>query len=93
MNRQETLLVGKVLQIRDKLIAKRHNIPSNLQDDWQNLTRQTECFDSNCLYSHAVKGESAKKPALFSGSVKELQTLLHDLEVLNDEVIYAQVRH
>ncbi|MEW9799213.1 hypothetical protein [Alteromonas sp. CYL-A6] len=93
MNSKETLLVGKVLQLRDKLMAKRHQIPQRLQDEWHTLTEQTACFDPNCLYSHAVKGQTEAKPALFSGDTKELEALVSELQTLNSEVIHAQWRH
>ncbi|BFT30847.1 hypothetical protein D210916BOD24_20230 [Alteromonas sp. D210916BOD_24] len=80
------LLIGKVLQIKDKIIAKRHCIPSDLKDEWRTLDEQTACFESTALYGSAVKGEQLNKRIAFSGSVKELSQLVSKLNTLNQKM-------
>ena len=79
------LLIGKVLQIKDKIIAKRHCIPSDLKDEWRTLDAQTACFESTALYRSAVKGKQLNKRIEFSGSVKELSQLVTKLNTLNQK--------
>lgn len=87
------LLIGKVLQIKDKLFAKRHCIPSSLQTEWQTLNAQTACFESTALFESAVKGEKMEKHIAYSGSFKELSKLATKLALLNDKVSVAQHHH
>ena len=43
--KNQTLITGQLLQIRDKLIAKRHLIPASFQAEWDSLAEKTEMFD------------------------------------------------
>ena len=79
------LLIGKVLQIKDKISAKRHCIPSDLADEWQSLDKQTQCFESQGLYRSAVKGQQMSKRIAYSGSVKELSQLVSKLKKTEQE--------
>lgn len=87
------LLIGKVLQIKDKITAKRHCIPSDLQSEWHALDEQTACFDSEAMFENAVKGKGFSKHIDYSGSMKELSTLVKRLDSLNKEVTVSQVSH
>lgn len=93
MQTDAQLLIGKVLQIKDKIYAKRHCIPNDLQQEWDALSAQTSCFDSEAMFESAVKGQGFSKQVGFSGSVKELSTLVSRLDTLNKEVSIAQVHH
>jgi hypothetical protein len=87
------LLIGKVLQIKDKITAKRHCIPSDLKAEWHALDAQTACFESEALYRSAVKGQEMNKHIDYSGSVKELSQLVSKLKTLNNKVNVTQVHH
>ena len=87
------LLIGKVLQIKDKLNAKRHAIPSDLQKEWDALNGQTACFESDALFNSAVKGQKMNKQIDYTGSVEELSQLVSKLKKLNKKVTITQVRH
>ncbi|GFD87807.1 hypothetical protein KUL152_00330 [Tenacibaculum sp. KUL152] len=87
------LLIGKVLQIKDKLSAKRHCIPRDLQGEWKQLDKQTACFESTALYNSAVKGQQMNKHIEYSGSVKELSQLVSKLKTLNNKVSVSQAHH
>ena len=76
------LLIGKVLQIKDKIIAKRHCIPSDLEAEWDKLDKKTACFESEALYKSAVKGQEMNKHIDYSGSVKELSQLVSSSKLL-----------
>lgn len=86
MLNENTKLIGQVLQIRDKLFAKRHSIPSDLQNEWQNLIDKTACFDSSQTLNHCVKGSPAKKPNTFKGNAKDLMNLVKRLQEFNLQV-------
>lgn len=87
------LLIGKVLQIKDKIIAKRHCITSDLKAEWNTLNEQTACFESEALYRSAVKGQEMNKHIDYSGSVKELSQLVKQLKTLNKKVNVTRVHH
>ncbi|ALM91183.1 MULTISPECIES: hypothetical protein [Alteromonas] len=87
------LLIGKVLQIKDKISAKRHCIPTELQTEWDALDKKTACFESTAIFKSAVKGQHTSKHLAYSGSIKELSGLVSRLNALNEEVTIAQVRH
>ncbi|GFD69619.1 hypothetical protein KUL156_28560 [Alteromonas sp. KUL156] len=87
------LLIGKVLQIKDKITAKRHCIPSDLKAEWNTLSAQTACFESEALYNGAVKGQEMNKHIDYSGSVKELSQLVNKLKKLNNKVNVTLVHH
>ena len=87
------LLIGKVLQIKDKISAKRHCIPSDLKAEWNELDAQTACFESEALYQSAIKGKEMNKRIDYSGSVKELSQLVTKLKTLNKKVNVTQIQH
>tara|TARA_Y200000002_G_scaffold379204_1_gene388025 strand:+ start:791 stop:1093 length:303 start_codon:yes stop_codon:yes gene_type:complete len=87
------LLIGKVLQIKDKITAKRHCIPCDLKAEWNALDAQTACFESKALYRSAVKGQEMNKHIDYTGSVKELSQLVSKLKTLNNKVNVTQVHH
>ncbi|WP_421134153.1 hypothetical protein [Alteromonas sp. A079] len=93
MRNNEQLLIGQVLQIKDKLSAKRHNIPETLQTEWQHLNARTECFEVDALYNQAVKGERMRKHVEFDGNTKELTQIVNRLTELNDAVCNKALRH
>jgi len=87
------LLIGKVLQIKDKINAKRHCIPRDLQGEWKQLDKQTACFESASLFKDAVKGEQLNKHIEYAGSVKELSQLVSKLKSLNNKVRVSLAHH
>ncbi len=92
MLNENTKLIGQVLQIRDKLVAKRHSVPSDLQSEWQKLIENTACFDASHTLSHCVKGRPAKKPTTFEGSASDLMSLVSRLNDFNLR-ISGNIRH
>ncbi|MCU7555249.1 hypothetical protein OCL06_11655 [Alteromonas sp. ASW11-19] len=93
MKNENTQLIGQALQIRDKIFAKRHSIPNNLQGEWQKLAEKTACFDSTRLFNGAVKGSPAKKPCVFRGSASELSKLISKLKAFNVKLTQSQFHH
>lgn len=93
MTSEATLLVGRVLQIRDKLMAKRHCIPRALRGEWDELSQKTACFDAGSLFDHAAKGDIANKPTTFAGTVSDLESMVSQLDNLNTQVQQSQARH
>ena len=87
------LLIGKVLQIKDKINAKRHCIPHSLLGEWKQLDKQTACFESASLFKDAVKGEQLNKHIEYAASVKELSQLVSKLKTLNTKVCNSQAHH
>jgi hypothetical protein len=91
MHSDKQLLIGKVLQIKDKINAKRHRIPSDLQSEWDSLDAKTSCLDSDTNAIH--EGQSLIKQTGFSASEPELSRILDRLDTLNKEVNVAQIPH
>ena len=87
------VLIGKVLQIKDKLYAKRHFIPTDLQKEWNSLDKKTACFESHALFHTAVKGKQMNKKINYSGSVEELSQIVSRLSKLNKRVNITQTHH
>lgn len=87
------VLIGKVLQIKDKIYAKRHSIPSDLQNEWSALDKKTACFESDALFDMAVKGKQMNKTINYSGSVDDLSQLISRLKKLNRKVNITQIHH
>lgn len=92
MKNENTLLIGQALQIRDKLVAKRHAIPSSMMKEWSELQAQTENFDSTHPFDRAVKGHAFTKPAVYNGSASELNALVSSLKEF-DQRITGNTRH
>ncbi|MFC3093412.1 hypothetical protein DRW07_04210 [Alteromonas sediminis] len=76
MLKQETILAGQVLQCRDKLYARRHNVPSDLLGDWRSLMQQADKLEPT------IDRVSHKKCIRFTGNANALKTLLNDLKSL-----------
>ncbi len=93
MLNENTRLIGQVLQIRDKIFAKRHSIPTNLRGEWQSLADKTACFDATRLFNGTVKGAPAKKPCVFRGSASELSKLISKLKAFNVKLAQSQFHH
>ena len=55
------VLIGKVLQIKDKLYAKRHSIPTDLQKRRTNLIRKPPCFKGKPLFQPPGKVKQISK--------------------------------
>ncbi|WP_269517960.1 hypothetical protein [Alteromonas sp. BMJM2] len=87
------VLIGKVLQIKDKIYAKRHSIPTDLQNEWSALDKKTACFESDALFHMAVKGKQMNKTINYSGSVNDLSQLVSRLKKLNKKVNITQINH
>ena len=93
MVNKNTLLIGQVLQIRDKLIAKRHCIPASMQDEWNDLVASTDCYDAGQTYHFAVKGQATQKPDSFANGGSDLSTLVSALKDFNAKVTKRQLAH
>jgi len=73
MLKQETILAGQVLQCRDKLYARRHNVPEKLLADWRSLMQEASKLDPTIDRANQVKSIS------FSGNANALKNLLNEL--------------
>lgn len=85
--KNHTLLTGQLLQIRDKLMAKRHLIPASVQAEWDSLAEQTEMFDpaNQGQLSHAGN-EMITKHSAFKGTVNYLLKLVEAMRNLNRQI-------
>ncbi|OFC69402.1 hypothetical protein [Alteromonas confluentis] len=86
MLNENTLLIGQVLQIRDKILAKRHVIPSSLQNEWLRLKERTAAFDIKRAFNTARKGTTFTKPALSNQSLNDLAALVSSLRSFNAKI-------
>ncbi|MBU2977446.1 hypothetical protein [Alteromonas sp. C1M14] len=86
MLNENTLLIGQLLQIRDNILAKRHAIPSSLQDEWHRLVERTSAFDIRQAFNTARKGAAFAKPNMFEGSANELANLVNALRAFNQKL-------
>ncbi|QJR79804.1 hypothetical protein CA267_002865 [Alteromonas pelagimontana] len=93
MLNENTLLIGQVLQIKDKLHAKRHAIPGSLKTEWERLAAETASFDSDRLSTSAVKGQSFRKPNVFSGDQRDLTVLLNALKDFELKINKNRLHH
>lgn len=93
MKNPNTLLIGQALQLRDKLVAKRHVIPSSMMSEWTQLRKQTEEFDANHPFDTAVKGQTFTKPSAFNGSDSQLNDLVTSLKAFDQKVNLKAVAH
>ncbi len=80
MFNKNMLLIGQVLQIRDKLFAKRHCIPSSLRNEWMGLLEKTSSFDASNTINQAVKGRQTTKPETFNGNSVDLAQLVNSFK-------------
>ncbi|MBU3022474.1 hypothetical protein [Aestuariibacter sp. A3R04] len=88
MVNENTLLIGQVLQIRDKILAKRHVIPASMEKEWQRLVEKTSAFDIKSTFTSARKGATLTKPSLFDGSARDLANLVSALRAFNNKLMY-----
>lgn len=86
MKHDNTLLIGQALQLRDKLVAKRHAIPASLHSEWTKLQQRTTDFDPSQPFDRAIKGSRFTKPAAYRGSNNELTALVDSLKDFNRRV-------
>ena len=93
MNKTNTLLIGQALQLRDKLVAKRHVIPTSMMSEWVQLRKQTEEFDTNHPFNTAVKGKTFTKPTAFNGSDNQLNELVTSLKAFDQKVSVKAITH
>ncbi|WP_139142059.1 hypothetical protein [Alteromonas lipolytica] len=85
--KNQTLITGQLLQIRDKLMAKRHLIPASYQEQWTSLAQQTEMFDpaNQGQLSHD-NNEMVTKHSAFKGTVDDLLKLVNAMRDLNSHI-------
>ncbi|WP_018984848.1 hypothetical protein [Salinimonas chungwhensis] len=93
MKENNTLLIGQVLQLRDKLVAKRHAIPSSMLGEWSNLQKRTSEFDISRSFDRAVKGTHFTKPSVYSGQDDELSELVSSLKEFNQRITQPRSHH
>lgn len=86
MLNENTLLIGQVLQIRDKLVAKRHAIPKSLLAEWKELNSLTAEFDLSQNTVIVQGGSLGTKPTTFKGSANELMKLVEALKVFDKKL-------
>lgn len=85
----KTLVTGQLLQIRDKLMAKRHLIPTSFQAEWKNLAEQTAVFDA-AEPIHFKSGDlNEAKQSKFKGSVNDLVNLVEAMRNLDRQIKIA----
>ena len=88
--KNHTLLTGQLLQLRDKLMAKRHLIPASYQDEWHSLAEKTEMFDpanqGQLTHNH---NELVTKHSAFKGTVNDLLKLVEEMRTLNSQIKVA----
>lgn len=90
MLNENTILIGQVLQIRDKLVAKRHSIPSSLIPEWKQLSTLTSVFDQvNAGHPVFAGGTSLVKPKMFRGTAKDLMEMVTALKTFERKVSSA----
>ncbi|MAQ02332.1 MAG: hypothetical protein SWN10_12800 [Pseudomonadota bacterium] len=85
--KNQTLITGQLLQIRDKLMAKRHLIPASFQAEWDSLAEKTEMFDpaNQGQLSHAGN-QMVTKHSAFKGTVNDLLQLVEAMRNLNRQI-------
>lgn len=85
--KNQTLVMGQLLQMRDKLIAKRHLIPASCLSQWAELEKETSVFDpaNQGQLSHSGK-TMVTKHSLFRGNIKDLMSLVDQLRQLNSQI-------
>lgn len=85
--KNQTLITGQLLQMRDKLMAKRHLIPASYQAEWDSLAEKTEMFDpaNQGQLSHAG-GQMVIKHSAFKGTVNDLLQLVEAMRNLNRQI-------
>ncbi|MBD3585095.1 hypothetical protein HHX48_05025 [Salinimonas sp. HHU 13199] len=93
MKNDNTLLIGQVLQLRDKLVAKRHAIPSSMLGEWSRLQQRTTAFDINRPFDMAIKGTRFTKPNVYGGSSGELSDLVNSLKEFNKRMMRSKTHH
>ena len=86
MLNENTLLIGQMLQIRDKILAKRHVIPGSLQNEWLRLKDSTAAFDIKRAFTTARKGTTFTKPSAGNQSVSDLSALVSSLRNFNAKI-------
>lgn len=87
----ETLVTGQLLQIRDKVFAKRHLIPKSMNSEWQQLLDKTSELMPQFVSqtNNRAQYEGVKKTS-FTGSMNELMTMLKALTRFNDKLKGAE---
>ncbi len=88
--KNQTLITGQLLQIRDKLIAKRHLIPATYKAEWQQIEAQTAMFDasSQSQFNHYDSASMVKKSS-FQGSINDLLKLVDAMRNLDRQIKIA----
>ncbi|MDC8831777.1 hypothetical protein [Alteromonas gilva] len=88
--KNQTLITGQLLQIRDKLMAKRHLIPATYQAQWQQIEAQTAMFDaaSQGRFNHQDSASMVKKSA-FQGNIDDLMKLVDAMRNLDRQIKIA----
>ncbi|MCW8091362.1 hypothetical protein [Alteromonas sp. ASW11-130] len=90
---KNTLLIGQVLQIRDKLYAKRHSIPSSLKKEWKGLLEKTSSFDASNTINHAIKGRQTTKPETYNGHSVDLVQLVSSFKRFESKISRNRSTH
>ena len=88
--KNKTLVMGQLLQIRDKLMAKRHLIPAACQAEWENIEEQTAVFDpANQGELRLSRTAFATKKSAFRGNIDDLLSMLETLRSLDRQIKLA----
>lgn len=87
----ETLVTGQLLQIRDKVFAKRHLIPKSMNQEWlQLLDKTSELTPEFVSQTNARAQYEGVKKTAFTGSINDLMTMLKALTRFNDKLKSAE---
>ncbi|MCW8107875.1 hypothetical protein OPS25_05105 [Alteromonas ponticola] len=93
MFNKNMLLIGQVLQIRDKIFAKRHCIPSSLKKEWTGLLEMTSSFDASNTVNQAVKGRQTTKPETYKGNSVDLAQLVASFKKFESKISRNRSAH
>ena len=82
MQKQARLVIGQIMQYRDKLYAKRHNVPKDMEATWNALMTETESLLPQ------INHKTQRKSISFKGSVAELNKLVKSLSQFNNAIAH-----
>lgn len=82
MQKQATILIGQIMQYRDKLYAKRHSVPADLEEKWNDLIKQADTLQPK------INRRTRQKTISFKGSMTELKSLVSALSRLNGTIAH-----
>lgn len=82
MQKQATILVGQIMQYRDKLYAKRHNVPKDRMGKWRELINEADKLQPQ------IDRRTRQKTICFKGSLEDLKSLFSALTKFNRTIAH-----